>query len=68
MSWGGGTDIVRAMTESINRNIPGRWPRLKIHLDLIRCLEDQDWDGYCEVEGEDQDFDAAMKQLHPEEE
>lgn len=60
-----GTDIARSMIGAINKNIPGRWPRLFLYLDLIKCLERQGWEGYDEIRGEDEDFDATMKQLHP---
>jgi len=65
MSWGGGGDIASDMIKSFQKHVPGRWARMRLYYDLIKSLESQDWDDYCDLLGRDRAFDDIMKQIHP---
>ena len=66
MGFSGGTDIAQALISSIQRNVEKRSVRRKIYRDLIRVLEDADWDNQDEALGIDHSFDRVLRETHPE--
>jgi hypothetical protein len=67
MGWGGGTRIAADIIYSIEEHVGRHQDRIAVYKDVIRALENEDWDNLDESEGLSSAFDTALAELYPEE-
>jgi hypothetical protein len=65
MGWGSGTGVMRGIIEAVRKHTPASRYRVALYRDLIRVLEDNDWDTQPECLGIDPWFDVALSHVHP---
>lgn len=65
MGWSGGTDIARAVIESVMPLVKSAKTRAAIYRPIIRELEINDWDTQDEALGIDPAWDVAFKKENP---
>lgn len=66
MGWASGSGLMSEVIASIQENVDDHSVRVAIYTDLINAFEAEDWDTQDECMGEDDAFDEAMNDLHPE--
>ena len=66
MGWASGSGLMSEVIASIQENVEDHSIRVVIYTDLINAFEAEDWDTQDECMGEDDAFDEAMGDLHPE--
>lgn len=65
MGWSSGTEIFSSVITAATKAIPDEEVRKEFYKEVIDAFEDADWDTQDECMGEDEAFDAAIKELHP---
>lgn len=65
MGWCSGSTLFGKIIEAAIEEIPDDENRKRFYLKAIEAFEDEDWDTHDECLGEDDAFDAALKELHP---
>lgn len=65
MGWASGSRLFSSVIEAVKPNVPDEAKRKEIYKGLIEAFEESDWDTQDECMGEDDAYDAAMMELHP---
>jgi hypothetical protein len=65
MGWSSGSRLFGDVIESLKKHVPDEESRQAIYIDLIDAFEDFDCDTLEECTGEDEVFDDALKEAHP---
>lgn len=68
MSWSNGSQIFSEIIHSLRDSVPEFETRLEIYKQLIQVFEDNDCDTLYECMDEDNAFDEAYLELHPDDE
>lgn len=65
MGWSSGSSIMSKVIEGVKPQVADKDARKAIYTTVIEALEDGDWDTQDECLGEDDAYDEAIKELHP---
>lgn len=65
MGWGSASSIMSQIIEAVKPHVADKEARKAIYIPVIGALEDGDWDTQDECMGEDEAYDEAIKELHP---
>jgi len=65
MGWASGSGVMREIIEVVQADIKDPEVRLHLYKGIITALEGQDWDTQNECEGQDDAYDKALMELHP---
>ncbi len=65
MGWSSGTELMSAVITAAKKAIPNEEARKTFYREVIEAFESADWDTQDECIGEDDAFDEAIKELHP---
>ena len=66
MGWSGGSEIADTLIDIISTEVKNKTTRKRMYIGIIEELENHDWDTQEESLGQDDVFDEALKELHPE--
>ena len=66
MGWASGSIVMEKIVSFASKYVPDETARQSFYTEMISALEDQDWDCQDEFLGQDDAYDAAIKELHPE--
>jgi hypothetical protein len=67
MGWASGSDVMDYIIYHVQRVLPHD-PEIRcaIYIIVIKALDAHDWDTHDDCWGQDDEFDEALKELHPE--
>lgn len=65
MGWGGGSYQMSGIIAALNKEGVSYGQRERIYKEMIPILQEADWDTEMDCVGEDNAYDAALKELHP---
>lgn len=65
MGWCYGSEVMNRLIGAALKYIPDPEDRKGFYLVAIDALEDRDWDTQNECLGQDEAFDKALRELHP---
>ena len=65
MGFARGSEIAVTMINSLKRRVKDKAVRKEVYKELIGELDSHDWDTHDEAMGYDPVFDAAMKEVNP---
>lgn len=65
MGWASGSYIMQPVIDALKAEVKDDATRKRIYLSIIPAFEQEDWDTQDECLGTDDEFDAALKELHP---
>ena len=65
MGWSSGTRLMSAVITATKKAIPDEEIRKAFYKEVIEAFEDADWDTQDECMGEDESYDVAVKEMHP---
>lgn len=65
MGWASGSSVMRGIIEAAETSIYDLKIRCNFYKKVIEVLEQEDWDTQGECMEEDEAFDKALKELHP---
>lgn len=64
MGWAGGSYVMSGIIRSAKKHVSAKH-RKAFYVDVIKALEDADWDTQDECLGKDPVFDEALYEVHP---
>lgn len=67
MGWNNGSEIMGAVIAAVKKEVGPYGQRFRIYKEIIPVFQDYDWDTEMECLGDDNAYDDALKELHPEE-
>lgn len=65
MGWSSGSLLFSNIIELLQKHVPDEEARQAVYVQLIDAFEDFDCDTLQECEGEDEAFDSAIRDVHP---
>jgi hypothetical protein len=65
MGWASGSSLASALITSAKAHIESGHERKRFYMDMIEAFEEADCDTLGECCGEDDMFDEAMQEIHP---
>jgi hypothetical protein len=66
MGWASGSSLMSDIIATIQENVDDHDIRVQIYVDIINAFEDKDADTLDECLDEDEAFDEAYTEVHPE--
>lgn len=66
MGWSSGSRLFNDVIDAMMNHVPDEESRQAVYVELINAFEDFDCDTLDECVGEDDAFDSAIKDVHPE--
>lgn len=66
MGWNNGSSIMGAVIQAVHKEVGPYGQRFRIYKEIIPVFQEYDWDTEIECMGDDNAFDDALKELHPE--
>jgi len=66
MGWGSGCYVMDGVIDAAKKHIPDADKRKEFYVEIIKMLENEDWDTQMDAGEKDQEvYDAALKLAHP---
>jgi hypothetical protein len=65
MGWNKGSELMDRIIQAAGKHIPDAEARKMFYREVIDAFEDLDWDTENESMGQDEAFDRALRELHP---